>query len=222
MSSKSILTPFQKDVFLAVIEEKLIHDNFYFSGGTALAEFYLQHRYSKDLDFFTDEEFSYRPILAMLKPKMDKLGVESFETRSAGGTKLFFLKKADQTKLKVEFTYFPFKRLKKGKEFKGVAVDSLFDITVNKLNAILSRRHARDYIDFYFILKDETFSWEEIINGVKKKFSWQIDPLNLAARLSQIDKLHDYPKMIKQFSRVKMLDFYEDQAAKLNKEIFEE
>lgn len=222
MAQKSILTPFQKEVFLTVVEEKLIRDNFYFSGGTALAEFYLKHRYSEDLDFFTDREFSYPQIIAMLKPQMDNLGVDGFESRSAGGAKLFFLKKADQTKLKVEFNYFPFKRLKKGQEFHRVAIDSLLDIAVNKLNAILSRQHARDYIDLYFIFKSKAFSWSEIIIGVKEKFSWQIDLLDLATRIDQIDRLHDYPKMIKQFSRAEMINFYKNQAAKFNEEIFKE
>lgn len=222
MAQKSILTPFQKEVFFAVIREKLIRDNFYFSGGTALAEFYLKHRYSEDLDFFTDREFSYSQILAALKTRMDNLGVDSFESRSAGGAKLFFLKKANTTKLKVEFNYFPFRRLKKGQEFQGMAIDSLLDIVANKLNAILSRRHARDYIDLYFIFKSETFSWPEIISKVKKKFGWQIDLLDLATRIDQIDKLHDYPKMIKQLSRTEMINFYKNQAAKFNKEIFKE
>lgn len=221
MFQKSILTPFQKDVFLALIEEKLIYDNFYFSGGTALAEFYLQHRYSEDLDFFTDKEFSYAQILAILKPKMDSLGVESFETRFVGGTKFFFLKKTDQAKLKVEFNYFPFKRLEKSQKFQKLAVDSLFDIAVNKLNAILSRHQARDYIDLYFILKNKAFSWQEIINGVKEKFGWEIDPLNLAAQLNQVDRVYDYPKMIKPLSREEMISFYKKRATELKEEIFE-
>ncbi|MDR1696214.1 MAG: nucleotidyl transferase AbiEii/AbiGii toxin family protein [Endomicrobium sp.] len=29
-----------------------MYGSFYFSGGTALSEYYLRHRYSEDLDFF--------------------------------------------------------------------------------------------------------------------------------------------------------------------------
>ncbi|MDI6732200.1 MAG: nucleotidyl transferase AbiEii/AbiGii toxin family protein [Candidatus Margulisbacteria bacterium] len=35
---------------LKILSEKV--DNFYLSGGTALAKYYFQHRNSEDLDFF--------------------------------------------------------------------------------------------------------------------------------------------------------------------------
>lgn len=57
-----ILTPFQKELLKAIGDSKLA-DNFYLTGGTALAAFYLQHRYSEDLDFFTaDPKMIYKLI----------------------------------------------------------------------------------------------------------------------------------------------------------------
>jgi len=43
---------------------------FYLTGGTALAAFYLHHRYSEDLDFFSETEFDISGVnvfLASLK-----------------------------------------------------------------------------------------------------------------------------------------------------------
>ncbi|MCZ7666433.1 MAG: nucleotidyl transferase AbiEii/AbiGii toxin family protein [Chloroflexi bacterium] len=45
------MTSFQKEL-LKVIGRSSLGDNFYLTGGTALAAFYLQHRFSEDLDFF--------------------------------------------------------------------------------------------------------------------------------------------------------------------------
>jgi len=222
VEQKSILTPFQKKIFLAIVEDTFFKEKFYFSGGTALAEFYLKHRYSEDLDFFTSERISYAQIKERLSLKLKKMGIDSFETRAIGGTKLFFLKKGEQEVVKVEFNYFPFKRLGKGKEFRKIDIDSLFDLAVNKLNTILTRHCARDYIDLYFIFQQKRYSWQELLAGIKKKFSWEVDLLNLAARLRKIEKLHDYPKMIKKFSPQKMISFYQKQADQFSQEIFKE
>ena len=51
MDSK-VLTPLQERVLVALFENGLADRGSYLTGGTALAEFYLQHRYSEDLDLF--------------------------------------------------------------------------------------------------------------------------------------------------------------------------
>ncbi len=59
---KSILTPDQKRLLEYISKDPKITDKFYLTGGTALAEFYLQHRLSEDLDFFSETEFAYFPF----------------------------------------------------------------------------------------------------------------------------------------------------------------
>lgn len=49
-----ILTPLHKKT-LAAIGQTTLADSFYLTGGTALSAFYLEHRYSVDLDFFTSD-----------------------------------------------------------------------------------------------------------------------------------------------------------------------
>jgi len=48
----AILTPFQQQL-LRAIGQTQIAENFYLTGGTALAAYFLQHRLSEDLDFFS-------------------------------------------------------------------------------------------------------------------------------------------------------------------------
>jgi predicted nucleotidyltransferase component of viral defense system len=49
----NILTPLQRR-FLNAFSQTELKKDFFLTGGTALAHFYLQHRLSDDLDFFTE------------------------------------------------------------------------------------------------------------------------------------------------------------------------
>ena len=51
-----VLTPLQRTVLDAVIAEAVFARSFYLTGGTALAAFHLFHRYSDDLDLFTNDQ----------------------------------------------------------------------------------------------------------------------------------------------------------------------
>jgi hypothetical protein len=64
LKGKGILSEFQK-AFLQLFSSLPDQERFYLTGGTALAEYYLGHRLSYDLDLFTSEAnlivpFSYR------------------------------------------------------------------------------------------------------------------------------------------------------------------
>lgn len=52
MESPSLLTPSQK-AFLTEFFKQPVGQEFFLTGGTALAEYYLHHRYSEDIDLFT-------------------------------------------------------------------------------------------------------------------------------------------------------------------------
>ena len=61
-----ILTPFQKQALKAIGESPLV-DNFYLTGGTALSAFYLQHRLSEDLDFFSPDPNVIRLVMSHIE-----------------------------------------------------------------------------------------------------------------------------------------------------------
>lgn len=98
-----ILTPTQIALLKAIGAENFFKKNFYLTGGTALAGFYLHHRYSEDLDFFSmnevdtlpiigDEtlkmEFTYFPFLQMEKPG-ELLGMSVDSVKDIAVNKLF-------------------------------------------------------------------------------------------------------------------------------------
>ena len=51
----SILTEEQEEFLSLAGQSKYISRNFYFTGGTPLAEFYLRHRLSEDIDLFIED-----------------------------------------------------------------------------------------------------------------------------------------------------------------------
>ena len=59
---KSILSENQTKILRLLAGDYSISSRFYLTGGTALAEFYLKHRYSEDLDFFCEQEFDPQNI----------------------------------------------------------------------------------------------------------------------------------------------------------------
>lgn len=216
---KSILTPFQKEIFEIICQEKYITDNFWFAGGTALSEFYLQHRLSEDFDFFTDNEFSLDNLKAKLDKTIKKTGVKSVEFRTVQMSKIFFLRGSQNEKVKTDFNYFPFPKFGKMKKYKELNVSSLQDIALSKLDTITTRANARDFVDFYFIQKKQNYDLESLVHKLEKQACIKIDPLFLAGCFYKAKNVRDYPKMIKEFSKEEMIKYFEDLAAGLKDKI---
>lgn len=77
---KTVLTPKQLDFLELVQSQPQLTKRFYLTGGTALAEFYLQHRLSEDIDLFCEkEEVNQRLIEVFLKKNTAKLGVKKIK-----------------------------------------------------------------------------------------------------------------------------------------------
>lgn len=215
----NILTPAQA-VFLKTIGGSALAKNFYLSGGTPLAAFYLKHRYSEDLDFFCEKEFDALSVNIFLKEAKNALGITKIDFQQSYNRNLFFCHLKDGV-LKTEFIYFPFPRLEKGFVFEGVEVDSLLDIAVNKLFTIYQRTQARDYIDLFFIAKEYDFLIAELIRKAKLKFDWHIDPVQLGTQFIKAGEAKDYPRMIKPLDKKALVDFFITEAKKFKTEIFE-
>lgn len=216
---KSILTPFQKAIFEEICKDKFITDNFVFGGGTALSEFYLQHRLSEDLDFFTENEISFEKIRTSLDKIAKKLKIKSVEYREIQSSKVIFLKKGEKEVVKTDFNYFPYYHFGKGEKYKNLNIQSLGDIAASKIDTILTRNQARDFVDFYFVQKQHQFNLEFLLKRIKEKFRWNVDPLYLASCFLKAESLQDYPKMIKAFSKKDMISYFVNLAKDQKKKI---
>jgi len=199
---------------------KWLCSQFYLTGGTALAGFYFQHRYSEDLDFFSEEEFDVTQIDVFLRQVKPNLGFSEVDFRQSFNRNIFLLKFDDEI-LKTEFTYFPFPRIEKGEMEEGVIVDSLLDIAVNKLFTIHQQARARDFIDLYLLCKEKRFSIDDLTKKARVKFDWHIDPLQLCKQFLKSDEVRDYPRMIRDLPNEEWQQFFMDEAGKLKSKVIE-
>ena len=101
--TQEILSTVQQRALTFLTEQPVLKD-FYLSGGTALAAFYLHHRYSEDLDFFSSQPVDSRQILTIINKLAEELNAKNTRYEHLHDRHLFFL---DLTKeeLKLEFTY---------------------------------------------------------------------------------------------------------------------
>lgn len=214
-----ILTPFQQEIFETLAKDKFICDNYRFVGGTALSEFYLHHRLSDDLDFFTLKDINLDLLRDHLANLLQKKGINTLEYREIASAKLFFLRKGRQEVVKTEFSQFPYGPIDRPKMVFGLKVDSLLDITLSKLDAILNRKKARDFIDFFFIQQKQHYPLDYLIRLLEKKVEWHIDPLLLASRFFLVDTLRDYPKMLVEFSEKQTIAYFHGLSKELKNKI---
>ncbi len=149
IADNPILTQDQK-LLLERFGASPLAQNFYLTGGTALSAFFLHHRLSDDLDFFSDTPVGIEEVLAFIRSHS---GTSDVQYERKYDRKLFILRFPSARVLKVEFTTDPFPRLEKGPITEKIQIDSLRDILTNKLVALTDRRDAKDYLDLYCAFK---------------------------------------------------------------------
>lgn len=215
----TILTPNQEKILSVLATERSVVDAFVLSGGTALAEFYLHHRYSEDLDFFSLDEFDPQAISVLLKRLQRSIGVDSITFEQSFNRNLFFLHVGDET-VKTEFTYFPFPAIEEGVRYEHLRIDSLLDIAVNKVFTIYQKPRARDFIDLYCILKEKPeWNVETLTQKAQAKFDHHLDSLQMSAQLLKSEEAEDMPRMIIEITTKEWRNFCKAEAKTLARSI---
>ena len=130
--------------------------SFYLAGGTALY-YYLKHRYSIDLDFFTKKDIDFREFHQNFSP---------LEIRNISKDTIH----AKVKEVNVSFFFYPYPLLKPFSHLDLLKFASLDDILCMKINAIISRGSRKDFIDVYFIMKNLKIKSDDAIKLFVKKF----------------------------------------------------
>lgn len=218
MGNVTILTADQQYVLDKVSKENSITEKFYFTGGTALTEYYLQHRFSDDIDLFTVKSFDNQPILNFISEMAKDRYI--FESRFSAPLYTFLLHPiVGKTDLKVDFSRYPYTQLEKPKMIDGIPVDSIIDIATNKLLTISQRTSVKDFVDLYFLL--QTHSVYDLMEGVKIKFGIKTEPFLLSTDLLKVDSFTFLPRMIKPLTLTELQTFFRHQAVSLSKQVTE-
>ena len=206
-------TTIQKLFLTTLLGDSYIKDTFYLTGGTALSACYLNHRMSEDIDLFSphplDEPRVVRSISERIGPIVQSIDYVRIHDRLA--YTITFPKKQ---KLKVDIVYYPYKLLESSnKDYHGLPIDSMADISVNKLMTLSQRTTTKDYVDLYYLLKKYT-TWD-LREGVAHKFKMDIEPLFASSLYSNAVELTTLPIMKKKLTLETLKKFFLGEAKKL-------
>lgn len=151
--------------------EALKHDlgQFYLTGGTALGRFYLNHRYSEDLDFFVNSDPAFNKNIILIENKLNsKFSLLRHLTVKYEDFSRYFIE-FENSVLKIEFVNDVPYRSGKPLQYKFGYIDTPLNILTNKLTAIVGRDEPKDVFDIYSISRNFSFNWITVFEEAKKK-----------------------------------------------------
>lgn len=221
MAQGTGFTARQKQFLAMVLQTPYILQRFYLTGGTALSCFYLHHRESYDLDFFSEQEVNSSYLIRWLTNNKKRLNVVEITHEEQFGFNFFILTFGNGDKLKVDFCYFPSERIERGLIWQGLQIDNLYDIAVNKFHTIGTSPRGRDYVDLYMILQKNNWSIKKIRQDSAAKHGIRIDTIQLSRQFLRVVEFEDLPKLLVPFDKKDMENFFLKLAKKLKKEILE-
>ncbi|MBI4571954.1 MAG: nucleotidyl transferase AbiEii/AbiGii toxin family protein, partial [candidate division NC10 bacterium] len=194
---------------------------FYLSGGTALSAFYLKHRRSDDLDFFTLDQQALADAGRLLEDSAGRTGLAVTDVKTADTIVQFFLE-GDRhpahplKKVDVVLDTHPHVAVER---FGPYLVDSLLDIAANKVSAIF-RLDTKDFIDLYFVLKSRPFTVDDLIPLAKQKLLG-FHEFDLAGCFAQFPSLAGRARFVERYMVERVdLDDVEEFFRKLSRDLF--
>ena len=213
-----------QEAILSQLVDTLDSKEFYLTGGTALSLFYLKHRRSNDLDFFTNNPELILPFSYNLEEDLKKSGCQTQRQRGLHSFVEIIVKKDGESTIihLAQDTPFRLEAVKQFPEYPKLNVDSLVDVATNKLLALFGRATLRDFIDIYFLINRKHFSVEELVLNSKKKDPG-FDLYWLGVALERINTFNDgSAEMLLLLEKVdysQMLSFFNQWREKITKEL---
>lgn len=166
LTGKGTLSRLQRSV-LEVFSRLPEKEHFFLSGGTALAEYFLGHRYSYDLDLFTDQGELVLPVSYLLEKYVKESGLDVSVVRRFNTFVQFEINQGSEA-LKVDLAYdSPFRLGLPEASDLGIMVNDYLDLQADKTLAFFGRVEPRDAVDLYFLLQKTSI--EELIKLARQK-----------------------------------------------------
>jgi hypothetical protein len=204
-------SPAQRDVLIRLADLSSIRDNFFLTGGTALSVFYLHHRTSEDLDLFSCESVDLAEIQFSIRTTW-----QSGQTLIRSTSQFLSLLIEN---VKVDIVVDPLSdrstrdRIQVGSS--QVLIDSLGNIGANKFCTLVSRTEPKDFIDFFFLLREfPELTSQSLFEAARKREALFDDPPTAAFQLETgLHMLRDHesliPRMIQPIDLQELTRFYE-------------
>ena len=165
---------------------------FYLTGGTCLSRFYVEKRYSDDLDFFSNQSPRYSFAVKNIKRALQA----KFELIAEVETKDFTRFKIDGL-LQIDFVNdiaFRYKDVVINED--NFLLDNVENILSNKITAVIGRDNPKDIFDIYLIHKFYKFDWKDILEAAHQKAGFSDEEL--------IIRLKSFPKEL--LKEIKIVD----------------
>lgn len=209
-----ILTSLQHQL-LSEIGASPMQRDFFLGGGTALSACYLHHRFSVDLDLFTDNPSALAQAPATMKEIAERMGLELTFTRLLGTFLECFLRSGSGERVEVDLAQDSPYRLEPVRvdDLTGIHVDNATDIACNKLSALFDRAEPKDFVDIYFIVR-ELMPFDQLVALARTKHVG-IDDYWLAVALRQIGRVEILPRMVKPVTICELREFYHARSEEL-------
>lgn len=193
--------------------------SFYLTGGTALSAFYIEHRLSKDLDFFTDTEEQMPPIEFLTALIRRLPSVKDIRYERLFDRRIFEVVFKDSDTLKVEFSTYPFRSMEERTKVGRLVVDSLLNIVTGKLFALTDRYDPKDFVDLYFVLRDYDWKLDDLIKKTEERFEISGLEYIIPERILLVKRIgpDDLPIMLKEINAEEMKRYFLGKASELVK-----
>lgn len=178
---------------------------FFLTGGTALAAFYLHHRISVDLGLFTLDDLALAEGARLVPVLVQEL---DWELQSARHTDYFhrFVLRAEDEVLQVDLVREFGPQFGQRRQVEGIIVDSLENIAANKLTAILGRSEPKDFVDLYWILQSG-WSLEPLLEMARQKDTG-LTPFYLAGAILPVQHMTLFPATNPPVNRETLVEFF--------------
>ena len=198
---------------LAILGKSGLLSKAYLAGGTACA-LWLGHRYSFDLDFFTNVEFETELTVKQL---------ESFPGFTLQRTEKWTIL-GTFPEVKFSFFYYPYPLIRRTSSFLQINIASLPDLAAMKIAAICDRGTKRDFIDLYLIVR-QGFSLSKVLSFYDSKYKKLSNNAYHIIRSLQYfrdaDGEQEMPQMIEKISWDEVKKFFTAETRSLTKKILE-
>jgi predicted nucleotidyltransferase component of viral defense system len=143
--------------------------SFYLTGGTALGRFYLNHRFSEDLDFFLNRSDTFQSKIKNIeKVLISKFSVLKNESVVYEDFVRYYIEDEGDI-LKIEFVNDIEYRCGIPNKYEYGFIDTPLNILTNKLTAIVGRDEPKDVFDICTLAQHYSFNWLETFGKAKNK-----------------------------------------------------
>lgn len=148
---------------------KPVLSSFYLTGDTALGRFYLNHRFSEDLDFFSNNSDTFHSEVKNIeKVLVNKFSLLKNQSIVYDDYVRYYIED-EEIGLKIEFVNDIAYRCGVPNLYQYGLIDTPLNILTNKLKAIVGRDEPKDVFDICALAQHYMFNWLEVFGEAKNK-----------------------------------------------------